>query len=196
MTIDTHLQTHQQAQPTTWLVTSVIGMHTSLCLPRQRDRVIGLDNLSDYCDISLRQARLAQVQPHTNFSFHQLRIANREGVATLFATGKPQRVIHLAAQASVRYSFTNPARLHRRQPAGLHQYSGRPSSQCRAALGVTSSVYSGNMALPFIEHHNIDYLMPLYTATKKANELMAPHLQPQPPPDNSLVASRHQSSGV
>ena len=97
--------------PTTWLVTGAagfIGMHASLRLLARGDKVIGLDNLNDYYDVSLKHARLAQLLSHTNFSFHKLDLADRDGMATLFAAEKPQSVIHLAAQAGVRYSITNP----------------------------------------------------------------------------------------
>ena len=98
-------------KPPTCLVTGVagfIGMHTSLRLLERGDKVIGLDNLNDYYDVTLKQARLAQLQPYANFSFHKLDVADRDGMAALFATEKPQRVIHLAAQAGVRHSITNP----------------------------------------------------------------------------------------
>jgi UDP-glucuronate 4-epimerase len=169
---------HQQAQSTIWLVTGAagfIGMHTSLRLLARGDRVIGLDNLNDYYDVSLKHARLARLQPHANFSFHQLDVANREGVAALFATEKPQRVIHLAAQAGVRYSLSNP---HAYIDSNVQGFTNilegcRHNAVQHLVYASSSSVYGGNTALPFSEHHNIDHPISLYAATKKANELMA-----------------------
>ena len=85
-----------------------IGMHCAHRLLNRGDEVIGIDNLNDYYDVSLKQARLARVQPHAKFGFHKIDISDRDGVADLFALHKPDRVIHLAAQAGVRYSLTNP----------------------------------------------------------------------------------------
>jgi UDP-glucuronate 4-epimerase len=169
---------HQQAQSTIWLVTGAagfIGMHTSLRLLARGDRVIGLDNLNDYYDVSLKHARLARLQPHANFSFHQLDVANREGVAALFATEKPQRVIHLAAQAGVRYSLSNP---HAYIDSNVQGFTNilegcRHNAVQHLVYASSSSVYGGNTALPFSERHNIDHPISLYAATKKANELMA-----------------------
>jgi UDP-glucuronate 4-epimerase len=163
---------------TTILVTGAagfIGMHTSLRLLARGDRVIGLDNLNDYYDVSLKQARLARLQPHANFSFHQLDVADREGVAALFAAEKPQRVIHLAAQAGVRYSLTNP---HAYIDSNVQGFTNilegcRHNAVQHLVYASSSSVYGGNTALPFSEHHNIDHPISLYAATKKANELMA-----------------------
>jgi UDP-glucuronate 4-epimerase len=163
---------------TTILVTGAagfIGMHTSLRLLARGDRVIGLDNLNDYYDVSLKQARLARLQPHANFSFHQLDVADREGLAALFATKKPQRVIHLAAQAGVRYSLTNP---HAYIDSNVQGFTNilegcRHNAVQHLVYASSSSVYGGNTALPFSEHHNIDHPISLYAATKKANELMA-----------------------
>lgn len=163
---------------TTFLVTGAagfIGMHTSLRLLARGDRVIGLDNLNDYYDVSLKHARLARLQPHANFSFHQLDVADREGMAALFASEKPQRVIHLAAQAGVRYSLTNPHAYIDSNVLGFtNMLEGcRHNAVQHLVYASSSSVYGGNTALPFSEHHNIDHPLSLYAATKKANELMA-----------------------
>jgi UDP-glucuronate 4-epimerase len=163
---------------TTFLVTGAagfIGMHTSLRLLARGDRVIGLDNLNDYYDVSLKQARLARLLPHASFSFHQLDVGDREGVAALFAAEKPQRVIHLAAQAGVRYSLTNP---HAYIDSNVQGFTNilegcRHNAVQHLVYASSSSVYGGNTALPFSEHHNIDHPISLYAATKKANELMA-----------------------
>ena len=164
--------------PTTWLVTGAagfIGMHTSLRLLERGDKVIGLDNLNDYYDVSLKQARLARLQERANFSFHKLDVADREGIATLFATEKPQRVIHLAAQAGVRYSITNP---HAYVDSNLQGFVNilegcRHNAVQHLVFASSSSVYGGNTVMPFSEHHNVDHPISLYAATKKANELMA-----------------------
>ena len=178
MTTNISPQSRQQAPSTTWLVTGAagfIGMHTSLRLLARGDRVIGLDNLNDYYDVSLKHARLAQLQSFANFSFHQLDVANREGMAALFAVAKPQRVIHLAAQAGVRYSLSNP---HAYIDSNVQGFTNilegcRHNAVQHLVYASSSSVYGGNTALPFSEHHNIDHPISLYAATKKANELMA-----------------------
>lgn len=152
-----------------------IGMHTCLRLLARGDQVVGVDNLNDYYDVSLKEARLARLTSHPNFSFHKLSVEDRSGVAELFAREKPQRVIHLAAQAGVRYSLTNP---HAYIAANLQGFTNvlegcRHSGVEHLAYASSSSVYGGNTALPFSEHHNIDHPVSLYAATKKANELMA-----------------------
>ena len=167
-----------RTDPKTWLVTGVagfIGMHTSLRLLARGDRVIGLDNLNDYYDVSLKQARLARLQPHLNFSFHQMDVADRDGIAALFAAVKPQRVIHLAAQAGVRYSLSNPQAYIDSNVQGFTNIleGCRHNTVQHLVYASSSSVYGGNTALPFSEHHNIDHPISLYAATKKANELMA-----------------------
>ncbi|MDO8775165.1 MAG: NAD-dependent epimerase [Burkholderiaceae bacterium] len=166
------------ANPATWLVTGVagfIGMHTSLRLLTRGDRVIGLDNLNDYYDVSLKHARLAHLESYANFSFHQLDVADRDGMQALFSKVKPERVIHLAAQAGVRYSLTNP---HAYIDSNLQGFTNilegcRHNDVQHLVYASSSSVYGGNAALPFSEHHNIDHPISLYAATKKANELMA-----------------------
>lgn len=164
--------------PSTWLVTGAagfIGMHTSLRLLARGDNVIGLDNLNDYYDANLKQARLAQLQSRANFCFHKLDVADRDGMAALFATEKPQRVIHLAAQAGVRYSITNPHSYVDSNLVGfLNVLEGcRHNAVQHLVYASSSSVYGGNTEMPFSEHHNVDHPLSLYAATKKANELMA-----------------------
>ena len=166
------------ANPITWLITGAagfIGMHTSLQLLGRGDRVIGLDNLNDYYDVSLKRARLARLQVHENFSFHQLDIADRNGMQALFLQMRPKRVIHLAAQAGVRYSLTNPqAYIDSNLQGFTNILEGcRHNSVQHLVYASSSSVYGGNTALPFSEHDNIDHPISLYAATKKANELMA-----------------------
>lgn len=152
-----------------------IGMHTSLRLLARGDQVVGVDNLNDYYDVTLKEARLARLTSHPNFSLHKLSVEDRNGMAELFAREKPQRVIHLAAQAGVRYSLTNP---HAYIDANLQGFTNvlegcRHNGVEHLAYASSSSVYGGNSALPFSEHHNIDHPVSLYAATKKANELMA-----------------------
>ena len=152
-----------------------IGMHTSLRLLARGDEVIGVDNLNDYYDVRLKQARLDRLQPQAGFRFHKVGVEDRDGMARVFAEEKPQRVIHLAAQAGVRYSLTNP---HAYIDANLQGFMNilegcRHNGVEHLAYASSSSVYGGNTALPFSEHHNIDHPVSLYAATKKANELMA-----------------------
>ncbi|OGQ86106.1 MAG: hypothetical protein A2512_06120 [Deltaproteobacteria bacterium RIFOXYD12_FULL_56_24] len=166
------------AKPATWLVTGAagfIGMHISLRLLARGDRVIGVDNLNDYYDVTLKQARLARLQPYANFNFQQLDVADREGMAALFAAEKPEGVIHLAAQAGVRYSLTNPLSYIDSNVQGFANIleGCRHNAVRHLVYASSSSVYGGNTALPFSEHHNIDHPVSLYAATKKANELMA-----------------------
>ncbi len=152
-----------------------IGMHTTLRLLERGDTVVGVDNLNDYYDVALKQARLARLSGHPNFSFHKLDVADRDAMAKLFEQQKPQRVIHLAAQVGVRYSLVNP---HAYIDANLLGFMNilegcRHNGVEHLVYASSSSVYGGNTALPFSEHQNIDHPASLYAATKKANELMA-----------------------
>lgn len=152
-----------------------IGMHTALRLLARGDEVIGVDNLNDYYDVSLKQARLARLTGHPSFSFHQLSVEDGGAMSSLFQQVKPQRVIHLAAQAGVRYSLSNP---HAYIDANIQGFINilegcRHHNVEHLAYASSSSVYGGNTALPFSEHQNIDHPVSLYAATKKANELMA-----------------------
>jgi UDP-glucuronate 4-epimerase len=152
-----------------------IGMHTALRLLDRGDTVVGVDNLNDYYDVSLKHARLARLQAHPGFSFHQASVEDRDTLAKLFQQAQPERVIHLAAQAGVRYSLTHP---HAYIDANLQGFINilegcRHHGVQHLSYASSSSVYGGNTALPFSEHHNIDHPVSLYAATKKANELMA-----------------------
>ena len=152
-----------------------IGMNCALRLLDRGDDVIGVDNLNDYYDVSLKQARLARLQPASKFSFHKIDISDRDAMAALFAEEKPDRVIHLAAQAGVRYSLTNP---HAYIDANLQGFMNilegcRHHQINHLVYASSSSVYGGNETMPFSEHDNIDHPLSLYAATKKANELMA-----------------------
>ena len=152
-----------------------IGMHTCQRLLARGDLVVGIDNLNDYYDPSLKEARLARLTSHPSFSFQKLSVEDRFGMVELFSREKPQFVIHLAAQAGVRYSLINP---HAYIDANLQGFTNvlegcRHNNVDHLVYASSSSVYGGNTALPFSEHHNIDHPVSLYAATKKANELMA-----------------------
>jgi UDP-glucuronate 4-epimerase len=152
-----------------------IGMHTTLRLLARGDEVIGVDNLNDYYDVRLKEARLARLTPSPKFQFHKISVQDREGMARVFHEQKPQRVIHLAAQAGVRYSLTNP---HSYIDSNLQGFINilegcRHNGIEHLVYASSSSVYGGNTKMPFSEHDNIDHPVSLYAATKKANELMA-----------------------
>ncbi|MDA9010032.1 NAD-dependent epimerase [bacterium] len=152
-----------------------IGMNCALRLLDRGDEVFGIDNLNDYYDVSLKKARLAMLRMHENFKFNKIDISDRDALADLFALLKPDRVIHLAAQAGVRYSLTNP---HAYIDANLQGFMNilegcRHHQIGHLVYASSSSVYGGNETMPFSEHDNIDHPLSLYAATKKANELMA-----------------------
>ena len=169
-----------RAKPTTWLVTGAagfIGMHVCLRLLARGDSVIGLDNLNDYYDVALKHARLARLKTHKTFNFHRMDVADRKGMQKIFTQVKVKsdRVIHLAAQAGVRYSISNPqAYIDSNIQGFINILEGcRNTAVQHLVYASSSSVYGGNTTLPFSEHHNIDHPVSLYAATKKANELMA-----------------------
>lgn len=152
-----------------------IGMSCALRLLDRGDEVIGVDNLNDYYDVRLKHGRLARLEPQAKFSFHKIDIGDRDALADLFALRKPDRVIHLAAQAGVRYSLTNPrAYVDSNLQGFINILEGCRHNQIRHLVyASSSSVYGGNETMPFCEHDNIDHPLSLYAATKKANELMA-----------------------
>ena len=152
-----------------------IGYHTAQALLDRGDEVIGLDNLNTYNDVKLKEARLAQLQGRNGFTFHRLDLTDREGIENLFATTRPQRVIHLAAQAGVRYSLENPrAYIDSNIVGTLHVLEGcRHNHVEHLVFASSSSVYGANTAMPFSVHQNVDHPLSLYAASKKANELMA-----------------------
>jgi UDP-glucuronate 4-epimerase len=152
-----------------------IGMHVCERLLARGDEVIGIDNLNDYYDVSLKEARLARLRPHAAFSFARMDIADRSGVAELFASEKPQRVVNLAAQAGVRYSLINPQAYIDANLVGFANIlEGCRHNDCEHLVyASSSSVYGGNTKMPFAEDDNVDHPVSLYAATKKANELMA-----------------------
>uniref|UniRef100_B8HTP3 NAD-dependent epimerase/dehydratase n=1 Tax=Cyanothece sp. (strain PCC 7425 / ATCC 29141) TaxID=395961 RepID=B8HTP3_CYAP4 len=152
-----------------------IGFHLSQKLLRQGDQVIGLDNLNSYYDVNLKKDRLAQLLPQENFSFYQLDLSDRQGMADLFAREDIDIVVNLAAQAGVRYSLENPHTYVDSNVVGfLNILEGcRHRGIQHLVFASSSSVYGANTKLPFSVHDLVDHPISLYAATKKANELMA-----------------------
>lgn len=152
-----------------------IGFHVSKKLLEQGHSIIGLDNMNDYYPVSLKEARLKQLLPYTNFRFEKIDLADREKISNLFADGDFQLVVHLAAQAGVRYSIDNP---HAYVDSNIVGFMNILEG-CRAhkiqhlVYASSSSVYGSNEKFPFSEKDNVDHPVSLYAATKKANELMA-----------------------
>lgn len=155
-----------------------IGFHVTLRLLERGDTVIGVDNLNDYYDVSLKEARLAAIRSHgqaENFRFEKLNIADNDAIESLFQAEKPERVIHLAAQAGVRYSLQNP---HAYIQSNIVAFTNileacRLNNVQHLVYASSSSVYGGNTKMPFSEEDSVDHPVSLYAATKKANELMA-----------------------
>jgi UDP-glucuronate 4-epimerase len=152
-----------------------IGFHVSKRLLERGDEVIGIDNLNDYYEVSLKEARLAELRDESGFVFHKVDIADRGATANVFADQEPQRVINLAAQAGVRYSIENP---HAYVDANLVGFVNilegcRHNEVEHLVYASSSSVYGSNKNLPFSVAHSVDHPISLYAATKKANELMA-----------------------
>jgi UDP-glucuronate 4-epimerase len=152
-----------------------IGMHVSQRLLARGDAVVGLDNLNDYYDVSLKEARLNQLKNNEKFSFVKIDLANRQELAELFARERFDVVINLAAQAGVRYSLINPHAYVEANLVGfLNILEGCRHHDVRHLVyASSSSVYGANTAMPFSVHDNVDHPLSLYAASKKANELMA-----------------------
>jgi len=152
-----------------------IGFHLAKRLVAEGREVIGLDNLNDYYDVTLKQARLAQFAGQPGFHFYKLDLADRPGMESLFATEKPRRVVHFAAQAGVRHSLVNPHVYVDSNLVGfINLLEGcRHHGVEHLVYASSSSVYGANKLMPFSVHHNVDHPVSLYAATKKANELMA-----------------------
>jgi UDP-glucuronate 4-epimerase len=152
-----------------------IGYHTALRLLERGDEVAGLDNLNDYYDVTLKEARLDRLRAHARFRFERVDVADREAMAEVFTRLGPQRVVHLAAQAGVRYSLVNPHAYTDGNVTGfLNVLEGcRHHGVEHLVYASSSSVYGANVRQPFSEHDNVDHPVSLYAATKKANELMA-----------------------
>jgi UDP-glucuronate 4-epimerase len=152
-----------------------IGSFTAERLLARGDEVIGLDNLSDYYDVNLKKARLARLAGHPGFRFVLLDLADREGMAALFRSERFDRVVHLGAQAGVRYSLENPhAYVDSNVTGTLNVMEGcKANGVAHLVYASTSSVYGANTRMPFSVHQNVDHPLSLYAATKKATELMA-----------------------
>jgi len=152
-----------------------IGFHVSLRLLARGDDVIGLDNLNAYYDVRLKQARLEQLQKQKPFTFCQIDLSDRGGMSRLFTDDRPQKVVHLAAQAGVRYSLTNPhAYIDSNVVGFMNILEGcRHNAVEHLVFASSSSVYGANTQMPFSVHQNVDHPVSLYAVTKKANELMA-----------------------
>jgi len=152
-----------------------IGFYVAKRLLEKGDRVVGLDNLNNYYDVNLKRARLAQLTAGPAFGFVKMDLADREGVRQLFQAENFDLVVHLAAQAGVRYSLTNPQAYVDANLVGFaNVLEGCRSSKVRhLVFASSSSVYGANTRMPFSVHDNVDHPVSLYAATKKANELMA-----------------------
>ncbi|WP_119680525.1 NAD-dependent epimerase [Indioceanicola profundi] len=160
------------------LVTGVagfIGYHVAQRLLDRGCQVVGIDNINDYYSVALKQARLALLEGQDGFEFQRVDLADRESMAALFGRVRPGKVIHLAAQAGVRYSLINP---HAYADANLTGFLNilegcRHHAVQHLVYASSSSVYGANTEMPFSVHHNVDHPVSLYAASKKANELMA-----------------------
>jgi UDP-glucuronate 4-epimerase len=152
-----------------------IGFHLSHRLLGQGHEVVGLDNLNEYYDVSLKQGRLKQLEAHSNFRFVKADLADRRQMEEIFRSERYERVFHLAAQAGVRYSLTNPHVYIESNLVGfLHILEGCRQTQVPHLIyASSSSVYGANTQMPFSVHDRVDHPVSLYAATKKANELMA-----------------------
>ena len=152
-----------------------IGFHLSARLLDRGDEVIGVDNLNDYYDVSLKEARLGRLQQNRGMDFRRIDIADTVAVQNLFREVRPQVVVNLAAQAGVRYSLTNP---HAYISANILGFTNilegcRHNAVEHLVFASSSSVYGANTRMPFSVHDNVDHPVSLYAASKKANELMA-----------------------
>jgi UDP-glucuronate 4-epimerase len=152
-----------------------IGAALATRLLERGETVHGIDNMNDYYDVGLKQARLARLTKHSGFRFSKLDIVDRAAMAGLFAGERFDAVMHLAAQAGVRYSLENPAAYIDANLVGFGNVleGARQARAGHLVFASSSSVYGANTRLPFSEHHNVDHPISLYAATKKANELMA-----------------------
>ena len=152
-----------------------IGYHTAARLLERGDTVVGFDSMSDYYDVTLKEARLARLRPNAGFRFELGDVADRDRVAALFEHERFDRVVHLAAQAGVRYSLINPhAYIDANIVGFLNILEGcRHNPVEHLVYASSSSVYGANTQMPFAVHDNVDHPVSLYAATKKANELMA-----------------------
>ena len=156
-------------------VAGFIGMHVAERLLARGDEVVGIDNLNDYYDPQLKRDRLSRLQDRKGFRFVRLDVADRDGMAACFRETEAERVVHLAAQAGVRYSLENPhAYVDSNLVGFMNILEGCRHHQVQHLVyASSSSVYGGNTRMPFSEHDSVDHPVSLYAASKKANELMA-----------------------
>lgn len=154
-----------------------VGFHLAkrLCVLRPDTKIVGLDNMNPYYDPKLKEARLSQLQDFPNFKFYHLDLADRDGIANLFKTEKPNLVVHLAAQAGIRYSIENPhAYIDSNVVGFLNILEGcRHNPVSHLLYASSSSVYGANTKVAFSTDDRVDNPVSLCAATKKANELMA-----------------------
>ncbi len=152
-----------------------IGNNLALRLLDRGDEVIGIDNLNDYYDPTLKEARLARVADNPGFTDVRINLEDRDGIAAVFKQHKPDRVVNLAAQAGVRYSLENPHSYIDTNIVGfMNILEGcRYNDVEHLVYASSSSVYGSNTKMPFSVHDNVDHPVSIYAATKKANELMA-----------------------
>ena len=152
-----------------------IGYHLSERVLQNGDEVVGLDNLNDYYEVSLKEARLARLKKSSAFRFLKVDLGDRTGVEKIWREVKPSVVVHLAAQAGVRYSLTHPHAYARSNLEGMLNVleACRAQKTSHLIFASSSSVYGLNQGMPFSEKDNVDHPISLYAATKKANELMA-----------------------
>ena len=152
-----------------------IGSFTAERLAKRGDTVVGLDNLNDYYDVDLKRARLQRLGKLPGFSFEKVDIADRSACQSTFALHRPERIVHLAAQAGVRHSIEHPHAYVDANIAGFLNIleSVRDSDVDHLVYASTSAVYGANTHMPFGTAHNVDHPLSMYAATKKANELMA-----------------------
>ncbi len=152
-----------------------IGFYVAKLLLQRGDEIIGLDNLNDYYDVSLKQARLAQLQSHAGFTFKKNDIVDKDAINEIFRVYKPSRVVHLAAHAGVRYSLINPEAVVQSNVLGfvnILEACRRHHSE-HLVYASTSAVYGDNTEIPFSVNDRVDKPASLYGASKRANELMA-----------------------
>lgn len=152
-----------------------IGFYTAKALLERGDEVVGIDSMNAYYDVTLKEARLAELTPYKRFTFVKDDIAQKPALDQLFAEHQPRRVIHHAAQAGVRYSLTHPYDYADANLTGFLNIleACRHNEVEHLVFASSSSVYGANTKIPFSEHDNVDHPISLYAASKKANELMA-----------------------
>ena len=150
-------------------------MHSCKRLLERGHRILGIDNLNAYYDPALKRARLEQLRPFAEFSFEKADITDERALGTVFEPGRFDVVLHLAAQAGVRYSLKNPQAYVESNVVGfMNILEGcRHNAVQHLVYASSSSVYGGNTRMPFSEHDSVDHPVSMYAATKKANELMA-----------------------